>query len=163
MCETSKPPLTRPHFHPLVQFPTGWRTDSARRRELIDWADAAGAWIVEGNFNDELAHDRGAPEALRRIDRSDRVLAMGSFEGLFFPSLRVANLVVPKRLPPVFTAMRGLMGDHASVPTQYAPARFLDDGHMSRRLRELRSHLARQRDLTRQAIARHLPRWVQPG
>ncbi len=151
------------YFHPLVQFPTGIRTDTGRRRELIDWADEAGAWIVEGNFNDELAHDRSAPVCLRLLDRSERVLTMGTFEGIVFPSLRVAYLVVPERLLPVFVAMRGLMGDHTSVAMQHATARLLDEGHLNRRLRQLRSRIARQSQLLRTLVVQHLPRWVRLG
>lgn len=151
------------YFHPLVQFPTGWRTDARRRRELIDWADESGAWIVEGNFNDELAHDRLAPPDLHALDRSERVITMGTFEGILFPSLRVGYLVVPERLMPVFTAMRGLMGDHTSAATQAALARFLDDGHMARRLRALRVHLKAQRSVFERALRRELPASVRCG
>ena len=151
------------YFHPLVQFPTGQRTDNGRRRELLDWADEAGAWVIEGNFNDEMAHDRHAPEPLRQMDRADRVLTMGTLEGIFYPSLRVAYLVVPERLLPVFTAMRGLMGDHTSVTMQHAAARFLDEGHMSKRLRLLRGRIAQRRGALQAAITRHLPAWVRTG
>lgn len=151
------------YFHPLVQFPTGLRTDAGRRQELIDWADEAGAWIVEGNFNDELAHDRDAPECMRLLDRSERVITMGTFEGILFASLRVAYLIVPERLLPVFVAMRGLMGDHTNTAMQYATTRWLSEGYSSRRLRQLRSRLARQTQVLQAAIARHLPPWVRVG
>ncbi|MBL8361626.1 MAG: PLP-dependent aminotransferase family protein [Rubrivivax sp.] len=151
------------YFHPLVQFPTGQRTDAGRRRELIDWADEAGAWIVEANFNDELAHDRSAPECLRRLDRNERVLTMGTFEGIVFPSLRVAYLVVPERLLPVFVAMRGLMGDHTSVAVQHATARLLDEGHLARRLRGLRQRVADQTARLAGWVCERLPAWVRLG
>lgn len=151
------------YFHPMLQFPTGWRTREARLRQLLDWADDAGAWIVEGNFNDEVAHDRHMPPTLRLLDRSERVLIMGTFEGIFFPSLRVAYLVVPERLMHVFVAMRGLMGDHTAVATQLACARFLDDGAMHARLRALRKRVQARSSLFAQAVARELPPWVRCG
>ena len=151
------------YFHPGVQFPTGIRTSNARRRELMDWADEVGAWIIEGNFNDELAHDRNAPESLQAIDRNDRVLTMGTFEGILYPSLRLAYLVVPERLMKVFMAMRGLMGDHSSVAMQHATTRFPQEGHMATRLRQMRARIEQRRTSLVAAMAKHLPAWVQAG
>ena len=151
------------YFHPGVQFPTGIRTDSARRGELMDWADEAGAWIIEGNFNDELAHDRHAPVALQRLDRAERVITMGTLEGILYPSLRLAYLVVPERLVRVFMAMRGLMGDHSNVAMQQATTRFLEDGHMSTRLRSMRARIAQRSAVLQAAISRSLPSWVRCG
>ena len=151
------------YLHPLTQFPLGVRTDSARRAELLQWADESGAWIIEGNFNDEIAHDGAAPVAFQSMDRSDRVLLMGTFEGVMFPSLRLAYLVVPERLVEVFVAMRGLLGDHSNASLQIAMAAFIDEGHMSNHLRTLR-HVSRQRrDALVGAAQRHLPAWATLG
>ena len=151
------------YLHPLTQFPLGVRTDSTRRAELLQWADESGAWVIEGNFNDEIAHDGAAPVAFQSLDRSDRVLLMGTFEGIMFPSLRLAYLVVPERLVEVFVAMRGLLGDHSNASLQIAMAAFIDEGHMSNHLRLLR-HVSRQRRDTLVAAAqRHLPEWAHMG
>jgi len=151
------------YFHPLTQFPLGVRTTSARRAALLRWAEGSGAWIVEGNFNDEFMFDAGAPASLQSMDRSDRVVVMGTFEGIMFPSLRVAYLVLPPRLVKVFVAMRGLMGDHTNVGLQLALADFMDGGHLEARLRALRRTLAPRREAMREACARHLPAWVRHG
>jgi len=151
------------YLHPLTQFPLGVRTDSARRAELLQWADESGAWIIEGNFNDEIAHDGAAPVAFQSMDRSDRVLLMGTLEGIMFPSLRLAYLVVPARLVEVFIAMRGLLGDHTNTSLQIAMAAFIDEGHMSNHLRVLRQVSRQRRDALVSAAARHLPDWARLG
>lgn len=151
------------YLHPLTQFPLGVRTDSARRSELLHWADESGAWVIEGNFNDEIAHDAEAPAAFQALDRSDRVLLMGTFEGIMFPSLRLAYLVVPTRLVDVFIAMRGLLGDHTNASLQLAMAAFIDEGHLSNHLRALRLHSRERRDALVQAVRRHVPPWARLG
>jgi GntR family transcriptional regulator/MocR family aminotransferase len=150
-------------LHPLTQFPLGVRTDSARRAELLQWADESGAWIIEGNFNDEIAHDGAAPVSFQAMDRSDRVLLMGTLEGIMFPSLRLAYLVVPERLVEVFVAMRGLLGDHTNASLQIAMAAFIDEGHMSNHLRTLRQVSRERRDAFVAAAQRHLPDWAHVG
>jgi GntR family transcriptional regulator/MocR family aminotransferase len=145
------------YFHPVTQYPLGVRTSTERLRELLRWADASGAWIVEGNFNDEIVFDREQPAALWSMDESDRVLMMGTLEGVMYPSLRVAYLVVPQRLVDVFVAVRGLLGDSTNTQLQLALAWFIDEGHLATHLRTLRQVARERRDALRTSCARHLP------
>ncbi len=145
------------YFHPVTQYPLGVRTSTERLRELLRWADDSGAWIVEGNFNDEIVYDRALPAALWSMDESDRVLMMGTLEGILYPSLRVAYLVVPQRLIEVFIAMRGLLGDSTNAQLQLALAWFIEEGHLSTHLRHLRRTGRERRDALRASCARHLP------
>lgn len=151
------------YLHALCQFPLGRRTTTARRAELLAWANQSGAWIIDGNFNDEIAHDTSSPMPFQRLDNADRVLTMGTFEGILYPALRLAYLVVPLQLVPVFVAMRGLLGDHSSNAMQLAVAWFIDEGHMSAHLRNLR-RVSRERGLSfSAAIERHVPAWARLG
>jgi GntR family transcriptional regulator / MocR family aminotransferase len=151
------------YFHPITQYPLGVRTTKARRAELLRWAEGSGAWIVEGNFNDEIVYDRESPGALWNMDDSERVLMMGTFEGIMYPSLRVAYLVVPQRLAEVFTAMRGMLGDATNTQLQMALAWFIDEGHLGTHLRTLRQVGRERRDALRASCARHLPEWARLG
>jgi GntR family transcriptional regulator/MocR family aminotransferase len=151
------------YLHALTQFPLGQRTSTARRQELLQWAERSGAWLIDANFNDELMLDARAPDSLRNMDRSGRVLMMGTLEGVMFPSLRVAYLVVPAKLADVFAEMRGLLGDHTNMALQQALAWFIDEGHMSRHLRNLRRVMAAPRPALLESAARHLPPWARLG
>lgn len=151
------------YLHPLAQYPLGIRTRSVRGAELLHWADDSGAWIVEGCFNDEIVHVNPVPPALQSHDQQGRVILMGTFEGVMFPSLRVAYLVVPERLVDVFEAARGLLGDHNNVATQLALCRFIDEGHYTRHLRQLRQVCGQRRQALIDAVRQHLPPSVQLG
>jgi GntR family transcriptional regulator / MocR family aminotransferase len=151
------------YFHPITQFPLGVRTTAQRRAALLQWAEHSGAWIIEGNFNDEIVHDSRLPVALQNMDASDRVLLMGTLEGIMVPSLRVAYVVVPERLAEVFTAMRGLLGDSTNAALQLALAWFIDDGHLNAHLRRLRQVVRERRDALRESSAKHLPPWARLG
>jgi GntR family transcriptional regulator/MocR family aminotransferase len=151
------------YLHALTQFPLGQRTSLERRLALLQWAERSGAWLIDANFNDEITHDATAPTPLRMLDRSGRVLVMGTLEGIMYPSLRVAYLVVPAKLADVFAEMRGLLGDHTNVALQQALAWFVDEGHMSAHLRNLRRVLQEPRRALQEACARHLPDWARLG
>ena len=150
-------------LQPLNQWPTGQRTTVARQRALLDWADACGAWVVENDTLGEIVHDGAAPPALQRLDRAGRVLYVGSFSTLTFPSLRLAYLVLPEGLVDVFAAVRGLMGDHSPAATQAALATFIEGGHLSAHLRALRRLYRARRDALLQAVQRHLPAAARLG
>ncbi len=151
------------YFHPLTQYPLGVRTSTQRCAELLQWAEQSGAWIIEGNFNDELGHGGRVPATLQSMDVSDRVLMMGTLEGILYPALRVAYLVVPERLIDVFVAMRGLLGDHTNTALQLALTWFIDEGHLNTHLRNLREVVRARRDALRESAAKHLPPWARLG
>lgn len=144
------------YLNPLNQYPTGWRTGTERRRQLLDRAAASGAWIIEGDFMAEIVHEGVAPPALWRSDRAERVLYVGTFGGVTFPALRLAYVVVPARLSALFADVRGMMGDHCAVVSQIALAEFIDSGHMASHLRMLRSLYGRRRSAFAAGVSRHL-------
>jgi|APTNR8051073442_1049403.scaffolds.fasta_scaffold19902_2 GntR family transcriptional regulator/MocR family aminotransferase len=149
------------YLHPLAQYPLAQRTSPARACALLDWAVRCRGWVVEGSFNDELVR---APEpALMARSRDDRVLLLGTFEGVMFPSLRVAYLIVPSSLVPAFDRVRAVQGHHTARGAQWALARFIDGGHLEAHLRELRARLSRQRVLLREALSWLLPPAVRVG
>jgi GntR family transcriptional regulator/MocR family aminotransferase len=151
------------YFHPLGQHPLGVRTTVERCRELLAWAAEQGSWVIEGNYNTELVHDGAPPPTLHTLDGGEHVLLVGTFEGVLFPSLRIAYLVVPEQLADTFVAMRGLLGEHAHVATQLALAAFIDEGHMSAHLRELRQRCRARRRALHEAASRRLPPWARLG
>ena len=158
------------NVQPLHQFPTGARLSPVRRAALMEWALACRAWVVEGDHLGEIVHDGAVPPTLlgagphaRADDERNTVLFLGSFNGVMFPALRLSYLVVPRRLVPAFTAVRGLFGDHPPLAPQQALARFIDEGHLSAHLRRMREVYRRRRDAALAAAARHLPSEVRVG
>jgi len=159
--------------HPLHQYPTGARLSPARRAALLAWARESRAWVIEGDHLGEIVHDGPVPPALAAAaaqglagaapDADGQVLFLGSFNGVMFPALRLSYLVVPRRLVPAFTAVRGLFGDHPPLALQQALARFIQEGHLSAHLRRMRGVYRQRRDAALAAVAAHLPREVRPG
>ncbi|MBK9135722.1 MAG: PLP-dependent aminotransferase family protein [Betaproteobacteria bacterium] len=104
-----------------------------------------------------------AEPAASALDDGNPVLFLGSFNGVMFPALRLSYLVVPRRLVPAFTAVRGLFGDHPPLALQQALARFMQEGHLSAHLRRMRGVYRERRDAALDAVARHLPEPVRVG
>src|SRR5215510_3198108 len=78
---------------PTHQFPLGMTLPVDRRLALLDWADRKRAFIVEDDYDCEFHHRGLPPPALKSLDRSGRVLYVGSFSKVLFPGLRLGYLV----------------------------------------------------------------------
>jgi GntR family transcriptional regulator/MocR family aminotransferase len=138
------------------QYPTGVPLALERRLDLLRWAERTGAWIVEDDYQSEFTYEGRPIAAIHSLDRSERVLYLGTFSGSVFPSLRLAYLVLPKPLVAVFRAIRAQLDDHTHGLAQAVLADFIDGGHFSAHLRRMRSIYLARRDALRAACAREL-------
>lgn len=146
------------YVNPQNQFPTTLWTTLERRRELLAWAHDADAWVLESDyFNEVVFSPEAPPPTLYALDEDERVLHTGSWNMTMFPSLRIGWLVLPRRLVRLFGAVRGLYGEHITVPHQAALAAFIDSGALSRRVRELQRLFGERRNRLFEAAARDWP------
>ena len=83
---------------PSHQFPLGITMSASRRLDVLRAACEAGAWILEDDYDSEYRHSGHPIPSMHSIDRSDRVLHIGSFSKTLFPGLRLGYLVAPKAL-----------------------------------------------------------------
>jgi GntR family transcriptional regulator/MocR family aminotransferase len=123
---------------PSRQFPTGSCLSLARRLELVAFAARKGAWVVEDDYDSEFRYSRGPLPSLHSLDRSDRVIYVGSASKALFPSLRLGYVVLPSSLVEPFANLRAAIDEHGPVVDQATLAEFLESG-------ALYSHIRRSR------------------
>ncbi len=129
------------------QAPTGVTMSLGRRLALLDWAREAGAWILEDDYDSEYRF-RGRPlEALQGLDAAGRVLYVGTFSKVLFPSLRLGYLVAPADLIEPLLAVRRCIDGYLPMLEQMALCDFLTEGHYARHLRQMLSLYRLRRDL----------------
>ena len=117
----------------------------------------AGAWIVEDDYQSEFTYAGRPLVSIHGLDRSERTLYVGTFTNSVFPSLRLAYVVLPRSLVPVFEAVRRQLDDHTHGAMQAVLADFIDGGHFSAHLRKMRALYHGRRDALLAACARSLP------
>lgn len=141
---------------PSHQYPLGAIMTLERRVALLDWARAAGATILEDDYDGEF-HYGGRPiTALYGLDGGDRVLYVGSFSKAMFPALRLAYMVAPAGLAAAVAQAR--RAAHAEPPalTQAALAEFVAGDAFTQHIRRMRLlYRARQEALVA-ALRHHL-------
>jgi GntR family transcriptional regulator/MocR family aminotransferase len=130
---------------PGQQAPLGMTMTLARRRALLDWARASGAWIVEDDYLSELQLEGRAAPALAALDDGGRVLHAGTFSKTISPALRLGFLVVPSALVRLFGDVAACLAPAPGAPVQRAVADFLQEGHYLRHLRRMKRLYAGRR------------------
>ncbi len=141
---------------PSHQQPLGVTMSLTRRFQLLAAAEAAGAWIIEDDYDGEF-HYGGHPQpALKSVDRAERVLYVGTFSKTLFPALRLGYFLAPASLVDTFEAVfRSYLPGMPSNP-QAIVAGFMDEGHFATHLRRMRrTYMERHRVLI-EASRRHL-------
>jgi GntR family transcriptional regulator/MocR family aminotransferase len=130
---------------PSRHYPLGTVMSLPRRIELLGWAEETGAWIIEDDYDSEYRY-RGRPlEPLRLLDQTRRVLYVGTFSKVLFPTLRLGYLVAPPALADALGKSVTTLEPTASMVAQLALARFIAGGHFAVHLRRMRHlYAARQ-------------------
>ena len=133
---------------PSHQYPLGMVMSLRRRLALIEWARRRQAWILEDDYDSEYRYAGRPLAALQGLDPTGRVIYVGSFSKVLFPSLRLGYLVVPPDLVEHFIRARRVLDDHAAMLAQPVLARFIEDGHFAAHIRRMRRlYAARQEAL----------------
>ena len=141
---------------PAHQCPLGVALAPSRRAQLLEWAAAQGAFVIEDDYDAEYRYDRAPLAALQGL-APDQVIYMGTVSKTLAPALRLGWLVLPPALVELVVAQRYLADHGAPTLDQLALARLIDGGAYDRHLRQARRRYRARRDALVDAVARHLP------
>jgi GntR family transcriptional regulator / MocR family aminotransferase len=123
---------------PSHQFPLGMAMSFRRRAALLAWAEQRGAVIIEDDYDSEFRFDGRPLDPLQSLDRTGRVIYVGSFSKVLLPTLRLGFLVAPASLRPALLAAKQLTDWHGDLLAQAALARFIERGLLTRHIRKVR-------------------------
>src|SRR5712692_9445262 len=147
---------------PSHQFPLGVTMSLAQRLALLEWARQVNAWILEDDYDSEYRFSGRPLEALQGLDRTNRVIYLGTFSKVLFPALRLGYLIVPETLVDHFVAARRLMDRHSPTLDQITLADFLLEGHFARHIRRMRALYEQRHDLLVEKASQELGEWMEP-
>ncbi len=148
------------YLTPSHQYPTGASLSLPRRMSLLELARKQRSWIVEDDYDSEFHYDGRPLPSLQGLDRHERVLYVGTFSKVLFPSLRLAYLVLPPALIEAFTLARTVQDGHTTQWTQAVTAAFIEDGHFAAHLRQMRQLYRSRRDLLREELTKRTDGWL---
>jgi GntR family transcriptional regulator/MocR family aminotransferase len=125
--------------------PTGRTMSLARRKQLVDWAQRTGAWILDDDYDGFFHYGKTLPTPLKSLDKGDRVLYFGTFWQLLYPLTTVGFLVVPKKLMPILWKAKIQTEGITETMPQLALADMLDSGFLQKHARKIETSFATKR------------------
>ncbi len=133
------------YLTPSHQFPLGVTMSLTRRLALLDWAKRANAYILEDDYDSEFRFETRPLATLQGLDEVERVIYIGTFSKVLFPSLRVGYMILPSALIDPILKVRRLVDIHSPLMEQAVLADFMTEGHFRRHLRRMRTLYAERR------------------
>ncbi|HZX04463.1 PLP-dependent aminotransferase family protein [Kribbella sp.] len=130
---------------PASQFPTGVPLAPNRRTEVIAWARARDAVILEDDYDGEFRYDRQPIGALQGL-APDVVAYAGSASKTLAPGLRLGWLVVPERLVGAVIEEKTWSDRHSDALSQLTLATLIANGAYDRHVRASRLRYRHRRD-----------------
>lgn len=147
---------------PSHQYPLGTSMTASRRLELLDWAQRAQSWIIEDDYDSEYRYASRPLGSLQGMDTSSRVIYIGTFSKVLFPSLRVGYMVIPPVLWSSFVSLREAIDIFSPTLYQVVLTDFLQEGHFARHLRRMRRTYLIRRNALLESLRKHSGERLKP-
>ena len=133
------------HTSPAHHFPTGTVMSASRRHKLLAWAHTQQAYIIEDDYDSEFRF-KGLPlPTLMSLD-ADCVIYMNTFTGTLAPSIRIAYMVLPKRLREIYSQRLSFLSGTVSSFDQLTLAAFISEGYYERHISRMRNKYRKIRE-----------------
>ncbi len=129
------------HLSPYRSFPSGVTASASKRHEYLRWGAVGDRILVEDDFESEFALAEKSAETLFSRTSRDNVIYLNSFSKTVSPALRVAYMVLPRRLTAVFSEKLGFYSCTVATFEQLVLARLLANGDFERHIHRVRRRL----------------------
>ena len=140
---------------PSHQFPMGSTMPVGRRAALLDWASGdESRFVVEDDYDSEFRYASRPIPAMQSLDDREKVIYVGPFSRSIAPSIRVAYLVLPRRLLPVYEQRLGFAASTVSRFEQQTLTAFLQQGLYGRHLRRAANLYRKKQQMLLEELAK---------
>ncbi|WP_437613607.1 PLP-dependent aminotransferase family protein [Erwinia sp. V71] len=150
------------YLTPSHQYPTGVTMSLPRRLAWLRQATRQGSWLIEDDYDSEFYYGEQPMPALQGLAQDARVIYLGTFSKVLFPSLRLAYLVAPPALIEPLRRLRSVMDGHSAQLPQAITAEFIEQGHFAAHLRLMRQLYRSRRDILLAQLEEKLTEYLQP-
>jgi len=145
------------YVQPTHQNPTGAVMPSARRREVLEVAERAGAFVIEDDWARWLGYERSNPSTLLSMDGQGRVVYISSLTKPASPSLRLGALVARGPVADRLRSLRIVDDLFVNRLTQETAVELVGSPGWGRHVVDLARALHRRRDVVVGALAELAP------
>lgn len=141
---------------PTLHNPTGATLTPERRRQVLEVARAAGAFVIEDDYARWLT--RQAPPSLVSMDEHGTVVHIHSLTKILSPSMRVAAVIARGPAAHRLRASQLVESFFVARPLQETALEFVGSPAWRRHLAAVHAEIAARRDALVTALAARVPR-----
>ncbi|AGT09869.1 MocR-like pyridoxine biosynthesis transcription factor PdxR [Paracoccus aminophilus] len=141
---------------PSRQYPLGITMSMARRAELLAFAESCGAWVIEDDYDCEFRYSGAALPAVQSMDRSGRVIYLGTFSKSLLPSFRLGFFTGPADLATAFANAKAVVDKHPPLLEQVTLNAFMRSGRFAAHIRRMRQVYAGRQSCLLESLRRDL-------
>jgi len=127
------------YVNPSNQFPTGVVMPAAVRYEILNWADENDSFIIEDDYNSELRYIGKPMPTIKSLDKSERVIYLGSFSSTLFSAIKISYMVLPEELSRIFDTIKKNYSQTCSKAEQLTLAEYMKEGQYYTAIRKKRA------------------------
>ena len=142
---------------PSHQSPTTATFSLERRQWLLKRAELNNFVVIEDDYEAENLYEGAPMPALKSLDKSGRVIYIGSLSKSLSPALRLGYIVAPRPLINELRLLRHAMLRHPSAFLQQAYALFLSLGHHESHARRVNNAMQERLAVLSQALRQFMP------
>lgn len=126
------------HVTPFRSYPTGVSASVSKKAEYLNWAKKRNGYVIEDDYESEFSLNLKNADTIFGNDKNGSVIYLNTFTKSVSPAIRVAYMVLPEKLTPLFYEKLGFYS--CTVPTleQYLIASILEDGSFERHVNKIR-------------------------
>lgn len=141
---------------PSHQLPLGVTMSLQRRLELLRWAGANKAWVIEDDYDSEYRYTGPPIASLQGLDSADCTVYVGTLSKVLFPGLRLGYIVAPQAMIAPLVRARAVLDRHTAIVPQMVLADFMAEGHFGRHIKRTREAYAERQHALLGGIGRQL-------
>lgn len=154
-------PASMVYVAPSHQFPTGAVMPIKQRMELLKLAHDREMFVIEDDYDSEFRYKGQPIPALQSIDTDGQVIYIGTVSKILSAGLRMAYLILPKKLLPVYEEKYHGYACTVPVLEQKILGSFIHDGHWERQLRKVCISHKRKHDILISSIRQYMGEYVK--
>lgn len=152
---------TAAYVSPSNHILTGEVMPVGRRYELLSWAAGNNSYIIEDDYDSELRYFGKPVPALKSLERSDRVIYLGSFSSTLFAAVKISYMVLPSEIAQLFSSMAKDYTQTCSKLEQLTLAMFMETGNYQTHIKKLRKLYAQKLAAVTDTFARRASRCIR--
>lgn len=122
---------------PSNQYPSGIKMTIKRRLELLKWASSKNTFIIEDDYDHEFSNWEEPLTSIYNLDKEERVIYLGTFNKLLYPSIRLGYMIVPYYLLDSVISLYEQSSRFVSPSLQKTLSLFIEKDYLNKHLRNI--------------------------